>query len=387
MNNLVLEKDSNIFKKIGSLKWGMVLLILCVAFIGFTALYSASGGDVDPWASRQMLRFLLGMGALFFIALVDIRFWLGMAYPLYILGLVLLVIVEVMGQVGMGAQRWINLGFMQLQPSELMKITVVMALAKYFHTATPEDVMDLKFLARGSIFIIAPVCLVLLQPDLGTSLMIVFAGIAVFFLVGAPIWIFISGGVLSLLSMPVAWLLMHDYQKKRVMTFLNPESDPLGAGYHITQSKIALGSGGVFGKGFLEGTQSRLNFLPEKQTDFIFTLWAEEWGLVGGLALLSLFGLLFFYGMQIALKCRHAFGQILAMGLMVNFSLYVFINIAMVMGLIPVVGAPLPLISYGGTSMLAALIGFGLILCCDVHRDAKLPRMSIARSGRTSSIG
>ncbi|MCI5061242.1 MAG: rod shape-determining protein RodA [Alphaproteobacteria bacterium] len=375
-----LDKEVSVFNKFLSLKWGFVLLISCVACIGFAALYSAAGGEFSPWASRQAVRFLFGMGLLIFIALTDIRFWLRLSYPLYILGFLLLIIVEIMGQVGMGAQRWINLGFIQLQPSELMKITVIMALAKYFHTATAENIANIKFLAVGSLFIIAPVALVLLQPDLGTSLMIVLAGVAVFFFVGAPLWIFISGAVLSLASLPIAWFLMHDYQKRRVLTFLNPESDPLGAGYHITQSKIALGSGGLSGKGFLEGTQSRLDFLPEKQTDFIFTLWAEEWGLLGGLLLLFLFGLIFLYSLRIALRCRHAYGQILAMGLSINFSLYVFINIAMVMGLIPVVGAPLPLISYGGTSMLAALIGFGLILCCDLHKDAKLPRMHVTRS-------
>ncbi len=205
--------------------------------------------------------------------------------------------------------------------------------------------------------------------------MIVMAGLAVFFIAGAPLWMFIAGGVITVLSMPIAWFFMHDYQKRRVETFLNPESDPLGAGYHIMQSKIALGSGGVEGKGFLQGTQSRLNFLPEKQTDFIFTLWAEEWGLLGGLFLLAICGIIFFLGYRIAMGCRHAYGRLLTVGLTVNFSLYVFINIGMVMGLLPVVGAPLPLVSYGGTSMLAILIGFGLMQSCHIPRYSKLLRM------------
>ena len=256
-----------------------------------------------------------------------------------------------------------------------MKIAVVITLARYFHAAGKDDMRSVRFLIPALIFIMLPVGLVLLQPDLGTSIMIFTVGIGMIFLAGAPIWMFLLGGVITVISMPIAWYFMHDYQKQRVRTFLDPESDPLGAGYHITQSKIALGSGGIEGKGFLEGTQSRLNFLPEKQTDFIFTLWAEEWGLIGGLFLLALMGLVFLYGIIIAFNCRHAFGRLLAMGLIINFSLYVFINIAMVMGLIPVVGAPLPLVSYGGTSMLAALVGFGLILSCQIHRDSKLPRM------------
>ena len=308
------------------------------------------------------------------IALIDIKWWFRLTWPLYFLGLFLLIVVEIIGHVGMGAQRWINLGFMQLQPSELMKIVVVMALARYFHAATIDDMRRLPFLVIPTMIIMAPVALVLLQPDLGTSLMIVMVGAAMLFMAGASIWLYIGGAIAAVASVPIAWHFMHDYQKQRVLTFLNPESDPLGAGYHITQSKIALGSGGVSGKGFLEGTQSRLNFLPEKQTDFIFTLWAEEQGLFGGAILLLLFGLIFLYGLMIAIKSRHNFSRYLALGLSVNFSLYVFINIAMVMGLIPVVGAPLPLISYGGTSMLAALIGFGLMMSCSLHQDSKVSR-------------
>lgn len=370
-----LSDDLSLLGKLQRLSWGLIAFIIITACIGFTSLYSAAGGDLDPWASRQIVRFCVGMGGLLFIALIDIRWWYRLAYPLYCLGLILLITVEVKGHVGMGAQRWIDLGFIQLQPSEAMKIVVVLALAKYFHTATPDDMKSLRFLVPAAVLIGAPVALVLLQPDLGTSLMIVMAGITMFFLSGAPILYFVIGGVLAGLSLPIAWSFMHPYQKQRVMTFLNPESDPLGSGYHIIQSKIAIGSGGIEGKGFLEGTQSRLNFLPEKQTDFIFTLWVEEWGFLGGLFLLSVMGAIFIYGQIIAQKIRYSFGRLLVIGLTVNFSLYVFINTAMVMGLIPVVGAPLPLISYGGTSMLMVLIGFGLISSAYVHRDSKLPRM------------
>lgn len=370
-----LDNDMNFFNKLSRLSWMFIALIVLTACIGFVALYSAAGGSFDPWASKQMLRFAVGVIGMIIIALIDIRWWYRLAYPLYILGLVLLVIVEVKGHIGMGAQRWINLGFIQLQPSEAMKIVVVLALAKYFHTATPEEMKSFRFLFPAAMLILAPVALVLLQPDLGTSLMIVMAGIAMFFLSGAPILYFIIGAGLAVAALPIAWSFMHDYQKQRVLTFLNPESDPLGSGYHIIQSKIAIGSGGIEGKGFLQGTQSHLNFLPEKQTDFIFTLWVEEWGLIGGFFLFGVLGALFLYGYIMAQKIRYSFGRLLVIGLIVNFSLYVFINTAMVMGLIPVVGAPLPMISYGGTSMLTVLVGFGLVQSAYVHRDAKMPRM------------
>lgn len=375
VRSISIHTEHSLLDKLKHLNWGLVVLITLISCIGFAALYSAAGGSFSPWASKQMMRFGVAAVGMIIIALIDIKWWFRFTWPLYFLGMFLLVIVEVMGHIGMGAQRWINLGFIQLQPSELMKIVVVMALARYFHAATLDDMRRLPFLVIPTLIVIAPVGLVLLQPDLGTSLMILMAGAAMLFIAGASIWLYIGGAVLAAASIPVAWsFFLHDYQKQRVLTFLNPERDPLGAGYHITQSKIALGSGGVSGKGFLEGTQSHLNFLPEKQTDFIFTLWAEEQGLFGGLLLLFLFGLVFAYGLLIALRARQNFARYLALGLSVNLSLYVFINIAMVMGLIPVVGAPLPLISYGGTSMLSALIGFGLMMSCSIHTDSKVSR-------------
>lgn len=372
---LGLSTGLNLGQRILHLNWGLVVLITAIAGVGFLSLYSAAGGSLNPWASRQMVRFAVCLAGMLVIALIDIRFWHRLAYPVYALGFMMLLGVEVAGQIGMGAQRWINLGFIQLQPSELMKIAVLMALARYFHATPPEEARRLLFLIPPALMIAAPVGLVMLQPDLGTALMIGLAGAGVLFIAGAPLWLFGAGIAGAAACVPIVWHFLHDYQKRRVMTFLNPESDPLGAGYHISQSKIALGSGGVEGKGFLKGTQSHLNFLPEKQTDFIFTLWAEEWGLVGGVFLLVLFALVFFYGLWIALRCRHGFGRLLAMGLVINFSLYVFINIAMVMGLIPVVGAPLPLVSYGGTAMLAVMIGFGLLMSCSLYRDSKLPRL------------
>lgn len=371
---MFIENDLTFSQKIMRLNWWLILLICCVASVGIASLYSAAGGAMDPWAMRQLVRFGVGLVGMIIIALINIKWWYRLTWPLYFIGLALLVIVEVKGRVGMGAQRWIDLGFMQLQPSELMKIAVIMALARHFNGANPEQARRLSFLIVPAVVIMAPVCLVLLQPDLGTSLMIVMAGAGMIFIAGAPIWLFIMAIILVGVSIPVIWQFLHAYQKQRVMTFLNPESDPLGAGYHIIQSKIAIGSGGIEGKGFLQGTQSHLNFLPEKQTDFIFTLWVEEWGLLGGLGLLVAFLLIFVSALRTALKCKHNFGKYLALGIGINFSLYVFINVSMVMGLIPVVGAPLPLVSYGGTSMLAALIGFGLMMSCGIYRHSKVTR-------------
>ncbi len=371
---MFIEDDLSFFQRIAKLNYWLITLIFFVAGVGIASLYSAAGGSMEPWASRQLMRFGVGIIGMVFIALVDIKWWYRLTWPTYFLGLGLLLIVELKGHVGMGAQRWIDLGFMQLQPSELMKIAVVMAIARHFHGASPEQARRLSFLIVPALVILAPVSLVLLQPDLGTSLMIIMAGAAMMFMAGAPIWLFIAAIGLVGVSIPIIWQFLHEYQKQRVITFLNPESDPLGSGYHIIQSKIAIGSGGVEGKGFLQGTQSHLNFLPEKQTDFIFTLWVEEWGLFGGIGLLILFLLIFISALRTSLRCKHNFGKYIALGVSVNFSLYIFINISMVMGLIPVVGAPLPLVSYGGTSMLAAFVGFGLMMSCGVYRHSKVTR-------------
>lgn len=361
-------------EKLRSLNWGLVLLVTLIAIVGYAALYSAGGGKAQPWAERHIIRYAIILIPMISIALIDLRFWFRLSYPLYFIALMLLLAVEIMGDIGMGAQRWINLGVIRLQPSEVMKIGVIMALARYYHSIPVEEVKRWRALIPPIFIIGAPVGLVLLQPDLGTSLMIAVGGVLMMFLGGVKWWKFAGAGCIALASVPVAWHLMHDYQKKRVLTFLNPEEDPLGAGYHIMQSKIALGSGGIEGKGFLQGTQSHLNFLPEKQTDFIFTLLAEEWGLMGGLVVLFLFALVFLYGFLIALRARHHYGRLLALGLTINFALYVFINIAMVMGLMPVVGVPLPLVSYGGTVMLTSMISFGLIMNVYCHRDIKIPR-------------
>lgn len=361
-------------RKLGQVSWPLVMLLVMVAGMGFAALFSAAGGNLDPWASRQMARFGMGMAILLAVAVTDLKIWMRYAYVLYALGMALLVAVEVVGTIGMGAQRWIDLGFIQLQPSEVMKIALVLSLARYFHSADLYAVGRPLFLLPPLVMVAAPVAFVLKQPDLGTAMMLLMSSAVIFFMAGVRWWKFAFVLVSGLAAIPLAWQFLHEYQKKRVLTFLNPESDPLGAGYHIMQSKIALGSGGLFGKGFLQGTQSHLNFLPEKQTDFIFTMLAEEWGMAGALFLLLLYVLIIAYGYAIALRSRSQFGRLVALGMTSTFFLYVFINIAMVMGLLPVVGVPLPLISYGGTAMLTLLFGFGLVVCVWVHRDSVVGR-------------
>ncbi|GHD63654.1 rod shape-determining protein RodA [Thalassobaculum fulvum] len=376
-NELLNAPEMTLGQKLAAVNWLMVLLIVAIASVGFAMLYSAANGSVSPWAYRQAIRFGFGLVVMLTIAMVDIRFWMRSAYLLYAGVLVLLVGVEIMGEIGMGAQRWIDLGLFQLQPSELMKITLVLALARYFHGLTWEEVGNPLNLIPPLLMIAMPVVLVLRQPDLGTALMIIMGAGATFFLAGVRIWKFLTLIGLGMAAVPIAWQFMRGYQKQRILTFLNPESDPLGSGYHITQSKIALGSGGIFGKGFLEGSQSHLNFLPEKQTDFIFTMLAEEFGMVGGLALIGLYVLVIAYGFAIAIRARSQFGRLVALGVTTTLFLYLFINVAMVMGLIPVVGVPLPMISYGGTAMLTIMLGLGMVLGVSVHRDVRIGRAGV----------
>lgn len=381
MSTLSIRSDGGrltVWTKIKNLPYILIILILAITGVGIAALYSAAGGSFDPWAKAQLIRFIPLFVLMIVIALVPLKWWYWAAYPLWGVGLIMLIIVEAMGYVGMGAQRWINLGFMNLQPSELMKIAVIIALARYYHDIDLSAARRYKTLFWPIVLIGVPMGLVLLQPDLGTTLMIGMAGTAVLFLAGVKMRLFIIGIIGTAAFIPLAYhYVLKDYQRRRVDTFLDPSSDPLGAGYHITQSKIAIGSGGMSGKGYLEGTQSRLNFLPEKQTDFIFTLWAEEWGMVGGLGILALYCATFVFGFIIALQARHIFAKLMVMGLTINLSVYVMVNTGMVMGLLPVVGAPLPLISYGGSAMLAALICYGLIINAKIHRHQPLPRSAV----------
>ncbi len=359
-------------EKMQSISFSYVMLILLLAAIGVVMLYSAANGDWSPWALNQLIRFGLGFAVMIVLAMIDVRFFMRYAYLFYFASLMLLIIVEVSGHVGMGAQRWINLGFMKLQPSELMKIALVLALARYFHSSSLQSIETTKGLIAPTLLVMCPAVLVMTQPDLGTALMLIFTAGAMFFAVGVQLWKF---GVLllgALVSLPIAWNLLHEYQQNRVLTFLNPERDPLGAGYHIIQSKIALGSGGVFGKGFLKGTQSHLNFLPEKHTDFIFTMLSEEFGMIGAVFVVVINVLIIAYSFGFALRSTSYFGKLAAIGLATNFFLYVMINMSMVLGLIPVVGVPLPLISYGGTVILSVMASFGIILSVNVHRNINI---------------
>ncbi|MBF0168074.1 MAG: rod shape-determining protein RodA [Alphaproteobacteria bacterium] len=372
--NLRRDGNMSIGEKLWHVSWSLVLLIIAIASVGFFMLYSAGGGDMSPWANRQIVRFAAGVVMMLVVALIDVRFWMRQAYIIFGIALVLLIAVDLFGTIGMGAQRWINLGVIQIQPSEIMKIALVLALARYFHGASHEDVGRPLFLLPPLGMVFLPAALVVVQPDLGTAILLILGSGATFFLAGVRLWKFGLLIALGVGAIPIGWQFLREYQKNRILTFFNPEKDPLGAGYHITQSKIALGSGGVFGKGFMEGTQSHLNYLPEKHTDFIFTMFSEEFGMVGGLLLLALYAGLIAYGYAIALRSRSHFGRLVAMGIANIFFLYVFINIAMVMGLLPVVGVPLPLISYGGTAMLTLLFGFGLMIGVYVHRDVNMGR-------------
>ena len=362
-------------EKLGQLDVGLILLLTAISSIGFLMLYSVAEGSLAPWAYRQMVRFAMGLGALVVVALVDIRVWLRLAYPFYAVSLLLLIAVELLGTVGMGAQRWIDLGVIQLQPSELMKIALVLALARYYHGLALDDISKPRYLVAPLLMVALPVALVLKQPDLGTAVLIAAGSASVIFAAGLSWRYFIAAAVAVAAAIPIAWQFLHDYQRNRVFTFLDPERDPLGAGYHILQSKIALGAGGLFGKGFMNGTQSQLDFLPEKHTDFIFTMLGEELGLVGGIVLLTLYMLVLVSALSIALQSRHHFGRLVAIGISMTFFLYILVNTAMVMGLMPVVGVPLPLVSYGGTAMLTLLLAFGLLMNVHVHRDVEIPRL------------
>jgi rod shape determining protein RodA len=360
--------------KLRGISWGLVVLLALCGAAGVAMLYSAADGHFHPWAARQTIRFAVGFVAMLGAALIDIRYWFRAAYWIYAAALLLVLAADLRGFAGMGAQRWIDLGVIQLQPSEIMSVALALALARYFHRLAPEDTERSLYLIVPAFLVAVPAALVLKEPDLGTAIMLLLTGTALFFLAGVRLRIFVLAAAAAGAAMPIAWRFLHGYQKNRIYTFLDPENDPLGAGYHIMQSKIALGSGGLFGKGFLLGTQSHLSFLPERQTDFIFTMLAEEFGFVGGLALLALYLLIIIYGFAIALRSRNHFGRLLGLGILTNFFLYAFINMAMVMGLIPVVGVPLPLVSYGGTAMLAIMIGFGLLLNVGVHRDLRFNR-------------
>jgi rod shape determining protein RodA len=372
---LLRARGPSLLQKLLRLNWPVILLILAIACIGFLLLFAAGGGSMEPWAGRQMTRFAIGFVGMIVVALIDIRWWRLLTPVLYLAGVGLLVAVELVGVVGMGAQRWIDLGPMQLQPSELMKTVLVATLAAYYAWLPVEKASRPFWLLPPVALTLLPVGLTLAQPDLGTAMLMLAGAGAMVFLAGVH-WLYFAVGIGAvagvvqtvMASRGTDWQLLEDYQFRRIEVFLDPETDPLGAGYHITQAKIALGAGGLTGRGFMEGTQSRLDFLPEKHTDFIFTTFAEDFGFVGGMALLALYGLTLAFCLFSTLQNRDRFGALLTAGIGATFFFAFAVNMAMVMGMAPVGGKPLPLVSYGGSSLMVMLFSFGLAQSAHVHR-------------------
>lgn len=353
---------------------GLLTLILLLCGLGLAMQFSASGGDVRVFALPQAVRIILGLGLMLVIAIAPTPTLYRAAYPAYLICVVLLIIVELMGIIGMGAQRWIGVGAFNIQPSEMMKLGIILALARYFHAASLEGARHYLVLIIPVILTLVPMGLILKQPNLGTATICGIIAFSMCFMAGIR-WYYFAAAIGSVAgSVPIVYHFLHDYQKRRVMTFLNPDSDPLGAGYNIIQSKIAIGSGGFWGKGLLKGSQGQLDFLPEKQTDFIFTMLAEELGFLGSLFLVALYAALLFFAMMLAVRCRHAFGRLIAAGVAAMLFIHAFINMAMVMGMIPVVGVPLPFLSYGGSFMLATLMACGLLMHVYLNRELQLPK-------------
>lgn len=363
------------FRKILYFHWPLALLLIAVSCIGFLMLFSVSGGNFSKWSEPQIIRFCVGFIAMIMISFTPISVWRSMSIYAYLISLILLFYVEYFGITGKGAQRWIDLGFIRLQPSEFMKIALVMVLALYYDWLDDQKVSKIRWLIPPILLTTIPMVLVLNQPDLGTAILLASGAAVVMLLAGVSLWYFMAG-ISSIVGLVYAVILskgtdfqiLKNYQYQRIETFLDPSSDPLGTGYHITQSKIALGSGGYSGRGFMQGTQSQLNFLPEKHTDFIFTTFAEEFGFLGGIILLFLYILIIFCCYLTAMQNQNRFAALLTLGIAATFFFYFSVNMLMVMGLAPVVGVPLPLISYGGSAMLVLLGAFGLVQSAHIHR-------------------
>ena len=360
-----------IINKLKNLNFLLIFLLILISFIGTAGLYSAADGSYDPWAFKHIVRFYIFLILAILISIIDLKLIYKYSYYIFILSLLLLFSVEIIGVFGKGATRWIKILGFSIQPSELVKITIILALAKFYHDIKYINVRKISYLFFPFLILFVPFIFVIIQPDLGTALSIIILGIFILFLAGIKLWKFLLGFIISIISIPVVFEFIKPYQKSRIISFLNPESDPLGQGYQLIQSKIALGSGGITGKGFLKGTQSYLEFLPEKQTDFIFTLIGEEFGFLGSIFIILLFFMLISVCYFISIKCFHVYGKLIALGVASNLFIYVFMNIAMVSGLMPVVGIPLPLISYGGSVMLSIMISIGLILNVELNYNYK----------------
>ena len=370
------ERD-RVSSKIAEIDWRFVGLLCLVAGIGALMLYSVAKGSWEPWAAKHLIRFGMLLVIMLGLSMLHLKWWFRLAYPIYGLALLMLAAIEVpgLGYTAMGATRWLDVGVTRIQPSEIMKIGLVLALARYYHGASAKDATFSWKLLIPAGMIGMPFLLVAHQPDLGSAMLIGLTGAAIMFMAGLSWKIIAAGGLAALVTVPPYIMFgMHDYQRHRVLTFLNPEADPSGTGYHIMQSKIALGSGGLLGKGFGLGSQSQLEFLPEKHTDFIFAAVSEEFGFVGSFTVIAAYIAIILIALRIASLSHSHFGRLGAAGMTATFALYVLINGAMVMGLAPVVGVPMPLLSYGGTVMLTVMIGFGLVLSTRVHRYAELPK-------------
>ena len=360
-------------EKLSRFSWGLFVPMCMVLAISIVVLYSAGGGNWKPFALSQLMKIVLGFGVFFYAAFTNIKTWVKSAYLIYAVALIMIVLVTFVGHTGMGAQRWLNLGFIHIQPSELIKIALVLALARYFAWMNSVELSQLKNYIVPVMMRLIPFGLIVMQPDLGTALSLGMITVGMFYIVGANKKWFIIAAILGLLAAPVVWFGgLHDYQRGRIITFLNPDSDIQGAGYQINQAKIAFGSGGMTGKGYMAGTQSQQSFLPEKQTDFIFTMLGEEFGFIGAFGLLMIYTWIVLLLFWTAKMCRNRFGQLICFGFMLNFFVYYFINISMVLGLLPTVGVPLPLMSFGGSSLLSLMFGFGLCQNAHIHKDQQL---------------
>jgi rod shape determining protein RodA len=370
MDSSIKEKIAVKLRKIPVLIPSFVSII---CLYGFVVLYSAAGGQIEPWAYKQIMIFCVFMPISFIIALIDIKYIYKFSYILYFIVLILLIAVTIGGKTAMGATRWINLGLFHVQPSEPAKIAIVLMLARYFHNSPDYKISSITNLIIPVIGVLVPVALIIKQPDLGTGMITLAVAMIIFFTIGIKIIYFAVVGIGALIAMPIIWSYLYNYQKNRILIFLDPEKDPLGAGYNIIQSKIAIGSGGFFGKGLLGGTQSHLSFLPEYETDFIFSFLTEELGFLGGLVLLILYFIVIMSSLAVSINSKSKFAKLMVIGLISIFFSHIFINIAMVMGALPAVGVPLPLISYGGTMMVSMLISFGLIMNAGVNQHHSIP--------------
>ena len=356
---------------LAKLPWRLIFLVAGIAGIGIITLYSAAGGAMQPWAMKQGLIILVFLTVAIGMSWIPESTIKALVFPVYGIIVLMLIGVEIMGFVGKGAQRWLDLGFIRLQPSEFMKPCIVLVLARFYELLPVGSIRQWRAIWPAALLIFVPWALILVQPDLGTATMVLLSGLTVMFLAGLPMWIFIGGAGALAAALPIVYTMMHEYQRKRVLTFLDPESDPLGAGYHITQSKIAIGSGGIWGKGYLQGSQSHLDYLPEGHTDFVFATMVEEWGVVGGVLLILSFGMVVRWGMKVAANSRSRFAQLSAAGLTATIFFYVTINLMMVMGLAPVVGVPLPLVSFGGSAVMTIMICLGILMALERQQRTK----------------